>query len=75
MDKKTPAKTQSAAKPSTAAQKNLSDIKQALEHIMQATAANSTRQTTISDAANLARLHSFASDAYAHLLGMMAKSK
>lgn len=74
MDKKTPAKSQSATRPSTA-QRNLSDIKQALEHIMQATAANPSRESTMNDAANLARLHSFASDAYAHLLGMMAKAK
>jgi hypothetical protein len=83
MDKKTTAKNQpesksaaSAPKSATATQKNLHDIKQALEQIMSATAATSSRNASagITDAANIARLHSFASDAYAHLLGMMAKA-
>lgn len=85
MDKKTTAKNQSENHSSTccektcstSTQKNLQDIKNALEQIMSATSASSARNPSnmaIADAANIARLHSFASDAYAHLLGMMAKS-
>lgn len=62
----------------TPTQQNLADIKNALEQIMLATAESTVSRASASpaDTANIARLHSFASDAYAQLMTVMAgKSK